>query len=62
MSASTLQGEGPDSEIVAETPQSPVPAAVASFSQEVIRAVKEEIRLECKAIGLPKPTVEWKYK
>ena len=62
MTASTLQGEGPESEIVSETPQSPVPASIASFSRQVIHAVNEEVRMECNAIGQPKPTVEWSFK
>ena len=62
VTASTMKGRGPESQIVTETPQSPVPAAVASFSRQVIHAVKEEVRLECRAVGDPRPVTAWKYK
>ncbi len=62
VTASTMIGEGPESDIVSETPQSPVPAAIATVSQEIIKAVKEEARLECKAIGQPTPRLDWSYK
>ena len=62
VTASTMKGRGPESQIVTETPQSPVPAAVASFSRKIIHAVKEEVRLECMAVGDPRPVTAWKYK
>ena len=58
-----MAGQGAESAFVAEKPQSPgVPATVASFSQTVTRAVKEDVRLGCFVLGQPKPTVTWKYK
>ncbi len=62
MTASTVQGEGIESEIVNETPQTPVPATVASFSRMVIHAIKEDAVLKCLALGQPKPIVEWRMK
>ncbi len=62
VTASAIQGEGTESAIVAETPQIPVPATIASFSRKVIHAIKEDAVLKCLAVGQPKPTVEWKIK
>ena len=61
MTASTSAGQGPESETVAEAPQSSGPAAVASFTQTVTRAVKEDITMECRTAGRPKPVVTWMY-
>ncbi len=57
--ASTLAGDGPESEVVSETPQSPAPAALASFSRVVIAAVREEATMECVAVGQPGPNRRW---
>ena len=62
VTASTVLGEGSESTIVAESPQIPVPATIASFSKRVIQAVKEEAVLKCLTVGQPKPTVIWKIK
>ena len=63
VTASTLQGEGPVSEFVAESPRgSSSPASVAAFTQKLILAVKEEATLSCPAIGQPHPTTNWRYK
>ncbi|TRY70745.1 hypothetical protein TCAL_04830 [Tigriopus californicus] len=61
VTASTLPGEGPESEIVAETPQTPLPASIASFSQKVTHALKEEVRLFCTSVGQPKPINSWSF-
>ena len=57
-----MKGQGPESDIVAETPQTPIPAGIASFSGRVTHAVKEEVILDCRAVGQPKPVLSWKYK
>ena len=63
VTASTIKGEGPVSEFVAESPRgSASPAAVAAFTQKVTLAVKEEANLPCPAIGEPTPTTIWRYK
>ena len=63
MTASTLQGEGPGSEFVAESPRgSSYPASVAAFTQKLTLAVKEEAKLSCPAMGQPPPTTTWRYK
>ncbi len=59
--ASTLIGYGPESGIVSETPQTPVPATLASFSSRVTRAVKEDVVLECRAVGQPRPVLTWRF-
>ena len=59
VTASTRAGQGPESTIVAETPNEPSPAAVSSFSRTVLAAVKESVRLECRAVGTPEPTLKW---
>ena len=64
--SATLAGEGPESAFVSEKPRENegdnLPATIASFSQTVTRAVKESLKLECFAIGHPKPDVNWKFK
>ncbi len=59
--ASTSAGDGPESQIVSETPQTPVAATLASFSRLVIAAVKEEAVLDCVAVGQPKPDRQWSH-
>ena len=64
--SATLAGEGPESAFVSEKPRESegdnLPATIASFSQTVTKAVKESLKLECFAIGHPKPDVNWKFK
>ena len=60
--ANTAAGAGPDSSIVGETPHTPVPAKIASFTQTVIKAVKESVDFECKVVGDPKPELTWNFK
>ena len=62
VSAFTLAGEGQVSEIVAETPQVSVPASIASFSQEIIHAVKETVEMKCVAVGIPSSSLHWTKK
>jgi hypothetical protein len=57
-----LAGEGQVSEIVAETPQIPIPAGIASFSQHVIHAVKEAVEMRCIVVGHPKSVISWTKK
>lgn len=59
VTAATSAGEGPESSVVSETPQTPVPATVASFSTTVTAAVREEAALECRAVGSPRPVRTW---
>lgn len=62
VSAFTLAGEGQVSDIVAETPLVSIPAGIASFSQKVIRALKESVEMKCITVGIPAPTQHWTKK
>jgi len=62
VSAATAVGEGPESSVASEAPQTPAPARLASFSQVVLAAVREDVALACEAVGRPEPDRSWTIK
>ena len=59
VTAHTSPGSGPPSKRITDTPSTKVGAAIASFGREVAVAWKEEVRLQCHAVGEPPPTLHW---
>ena len=59
VTASTHVGEGVKSQNVHLKPSNKVPAKIASFEKEYIATYKEDVKLACKAVGIPTPEVRW---
>ncbi|XP_071549821.1 cell adhesion molecule Dscam1-like [Panulirus ornatus] len=59
--ASTLVGEGPPGTRVKQRPRSDAPAAIASFSDNLVAVWGEELRLACRVVGSPTPTRVWTF-
>ncbi|XP_042867937.1 Down syndrome cell adhesion molecule-like protein Dscam2 isoform X1 [Penaeus japonicus] len=59
VTASTTIGEGEKSESVHLKLSSKVPAKIASFDDEYVATYKEDVKLQCQAVGLPKPDIRW---
>uniref|UniRef100_T1JD47 Down syndrome cell adhesion molecule-like protein Dscam2 n=1 Tax=Strigamia maritima TaxID=126957 RepID=T1JD47_STRMM len=60
VTASTSAGEGPGSTVVTQIPNGPiVPARALSFSEPVLTAWKNNVKLLCEAVGSPTPDKKW---
>ncbi|XP_046988370.1 Down syndrome cell adhesion molecule-like protein 1 homolog [Schistocerca americana] len=59
VTAFTIVGEGNPSRRVVQAPTNHVPARIASFSESMTVAWKEELRLPCLTVGQPAPLLHW---
>ncbi|XP_049775018.1 Down syndrome cell adhesion molecule-like protein 1 homolog isoform X1 [Schistocerca cancellata] len=59
VTAFTIVGEGNPSRRVVQAPTNHVPARIASFSESMTVAWKEELRLPCLTVGQPAPILHW---
>ncbi|KAL3270299.1 hypothetical protein HHI36_009350 [Cryptolaemus montrouzieri] len=55
-------GEGQPSKKATVSPNSSVPAKIASFDDTFTTTYKEDITLPCLAVGVPPPTITWKIR
>lgn len=62
VTASTIIGEGQPSKSVVAMPSEKVPAKIASFDETITATFKEDVKLECQAVGVPTPDITWKIK
>ncbi|XP_013791952.2 Down syndrome cell adhesion molecule-like, partial [Limulus polyphemus] len=62
VTASTSMGEGGSSPIIVQTPDRRAPAKIASFGDQIIVQQQQDIELPCRAVGLPTPFREWRYR
>ncbi|XP_068224096.1 cell adhesion molecule Dscam1 isoform X18 [Palaemon carinicauda] len=59
VTASTTVGEGEMSQAVHLKLSNKVPAKIASFDDEYVATYKEDVKLQCQAVGLPTPDIRW---
>ncbi|XP_076065820.1 cell adhesion molecule Dscam1-like isoform X6 [Oratosquilla oratoria] len=59
VTASTTFGEGESSQPVHLKLLNKVPAKIASFDDEYVATYKEDVKLECQAVGIPFPDIRW---
>ncbi|XP_076062140.1 Down syndrome cell adhesion molecule 1 isoform X8 [Oratosquilla oratoria] len=59
VTASTTFGEGEPSQPVHLKLSNKVPAKIASFDDEYVATYKEDVKLECQAVGIPSPDIRW---
>ncbi|XP_044755484.1 Down syndrome cell adhesion molecule-like protein Dscam2 isoform X16 [Coccinella septempunctata] len=62
VTAATTMGEGQPSKKATVSPNSSVPAKIASFDDTFTTTYKEDVTLPCLAVGVPAPTITWKIK
>uniref|UniRef100_A0A146KTM2 Down syndrome cell adhesion molecule-like protein Dscam2 n=1 Tax=Lygus hesperus TaxID=30085 RepID=A0A146KTM2_LYGHE len=62
VTASTNIGEGQPSKPVVLSPNSEVPARIASFDSHFTATYREDVKLPCLAVGKPTPDIKWKIK
>ncbi|KAB7494490.1 Down syndrome cell adhesion molecule-like protein Dscam2, partial [Armadillidium nasatum] len=62
VTASTSFGEGERSQEVYLKPSNKVPAKIASFDDEYLATYKEDVKLQCQAVGIPAPDIRWTVK
>ncbi|KAF6210674.1 hypothetical protein GE061_013781 [Apolygus lucorum] len=62
VTASTNIGEGQPSKPVVLSPNSQVPARIASFDSHFTATYREDVKLPCLAVGKPTPDIKWKIK
>ncbi|XP_045473863.1 Down syndrome cell adhesion molecule-like protein Dscam2 isoform X49 [Harmonia axyridis] len=62
VTAATTMGEGLPSKKASVSPNSSVPAKIASFDDTFTTTYKEDVTLPCLAVGVPAPTITWKIK
>ncbi|KAK9880038.1 hypothetical protein WA026_008552 [Henosepilachna vigintioctopunctata] len=62
VTAATTMGEGQASKKATVSPNSSVPAKIASFDDTFTTTYKEDVTLPCLAVGVPPPTISWKIK
>ncbi|XP_046991630.1 Down syndrome cell adhesion molecule-like protein Dscam2 isoform X2 [Schistocerca americana] len=60
VSAFTAVGEGAGSRHIVQAPASHVPARIASFTQQVIAVLHEDLHLSCHSVGEPAPLRLWR--
>ena len=60
VTAHTAIGEGTASQKVTLSPTSRTPAKIASFDENFIAVVKQDLKLPCIAVGNPSPQLHWK--
>lgn len=60
--ASTSVGEGEGTDIVSVSPTSIVPARIASFPERIKINSKDDVKLECRAVGIPTPDRDWRLR
>ncbi|XP_071806322.1 cell adhesion molecule DSCAM-like isoform X2 [Asterias amurensis] len=56
----TIIGKGESSRVATEIPMTRVPARVMSFSKTITTTWKEDVVMDCLAVGDPRPTIEWR--
>ncbi|XP_038065482.1 Down syndrome cell adhesion molecule homolog isoform X2 [Patiria miniata] len=56
----TVIGKGESSRVATEIPMTRVPARVMSFSKMITTTWKDDVTMDCLAVGEPTPTIEWK--
>uniref|UniRef100_T1JAD1 Down syndrome cell adhesion molecule-like protein Dscam2 n=1 Tax=Strigamia maritima TaxID=126957 RepID=T1JAD1_STRMM len=59
VTSSTSIGEGQSTKMVSVIPNSKVAAKISSFGTTVVTPWKEEVVMECDAVGIPPPTRVW---
>ncbi|XP_063932444.1 cell adhesion molecule Dscam1 isoform X17 [Zophobas morio] len=62
VTAATTIGEGQPSKKVTVSPNTSVPAKIASFDDTFVTTYKEDVTLPCLAVGMPQPIITWKIK
>uniref|UniRef100_A0A336L235 CSON014681 protein n=1 Tax=Culicoides sonorensis TaxID=179676 RepID=A0A336L235_CULSO len=62
VTASTIIGEGQSSKSIVAMPSEKVPAKIASFDETITATFKEDVKLECQAVGVPTPDITWKIR
>lgn len=62
VSATTSIGEGEPTPIIAQATVIKAPSRIASFSQQISRAVKSNVLLPCVAVGNPTPRTRWLHR
>ena len=62
VTAHTAIGEGTASQKVTLSPTSRTPAKIASFDENFIAVVKQDLKLPCIAVGNPSPQLHWKMR
>ncbi|XP_049845654.1 Down syndrome cell adhesion molecule-like protein Dscam2 [Schistocerca gregaria] len=60
VSAFTAVGESAGSRHIVQAPASHVPAQIASFTQQVIAVLHEDLHLSCNYVGEPAPLRHWR--
>ena len=60
VTAATNIGEGQPSKSVFLSPNEKVPAKIASFDGKFVATYREDVKLPCLAVGVPKPQILWK--
>lgn len=62
VTASTIIGEGQSSKSIVAMPSEKVPAKIASFDETITATFKEDVKLECQAVGVPTPDITWRIR